>query len=299
MENQKLINLIKEILEEQLIAPNMNYYPYTPLPHKYKCVSKNISLSIEYVMKQNISADWIRYGLGILARESNFGKILGRYGQKAPIEYFMNKMVEIIPGFGGVLKWGAKKVFNKDNWVPSMGIAQMTPDIAKKYAVNLESLMSISGSLYAAIRYLIDLKKELTPYYDPSQPSKIIINKQIVNNPSSTGDASLDAAIMAYNLGSSKLKKQYCKTNSLDYLAPCNSKNGLYKPMPIDKPNFILKVNKNLVVKNYIPNFKTNTTSIGTKFMNDFRTTQKNNYISSLGYLKEVVEHFKKFYCVK
>lgn len=56
---------------------------------------------------------------------------MGKYGVKAAPEYVMNKMSEIVPGFKGLLQWGAKQVFDKENWVPSMGIAQMTPDIAK------------------------------------------------------------------------------------------------------------------------------------------------------------------------
>jgi hypothetical protein len=58
---------------------------------------------------------------------------MGKYGLKAAPEYVMNKMSEVIPGFKDLLQWGAKKFNDKDNWVPSMGIAQMTPDIAKKY----------------------------------------------------------------------------------------------------------------------------------------------------------------------
>jgi hypothetical protein len=154
-----------------------------------------------------------------------------------------------------------------------------------KDEINLEDLMSITGSLYAASNYLIDLYKELTPYYSTSEPSKIIYNKQLIDNPSSTGNAALDAAIMSYNLGSSKFKKNYCKTNSTEYFAPCESLNGVYLPYPNDQPNFKLIVNKNQVVKNYTPTFKTK--------------TGDNKYISNTGYLKEVVGYTRKFDCVK
>jgi hypothetical protein len=75
-------------------------------------------------------------------------------------------------------------------------------------------LMSVSGSLLAASKYLIDLYKKLAPNFDTSQGSKIIYNKQLIDNPSSTGNAALDAAIMSYNSGPAKFTKKYCKTNN-------------------------------------------------------------------------------------
>ena len=90
---------------------------------------------------------------------------------------------------------------------------------------------------------------------------------------------------MSYNLGPTKFKKKYCKTNSPEYLASCESPNGIYQPYPKDNPNLKLKVDKNQVVRNYVPTFKTKTSD--------------NKYISSTGYLKEVVGYANKFGCVK
>ena len=274
---------------QQSSKPTMNTqsgrYGENTLVQKYGCTTPELSAAAQYSISNGIDPFYVKYAMGILGRESDFGKVMGKYGIKAAPEYVMNKMSEIIPGFKNLLKWGAKTVFNKDNWVPSMGIAQMTPDIAEKYNVNLEDLMSLSGSLFAASKYLVDLYKELTPYYDTSQPSKVIYNKQLINNPSSTGNAVLDAAIMSYNLGSSKFKKNYCTTNNPEYMAPCNSPNGQYQPFPKSNPKFILKVNKNQVVKNYVPTIKTK--------------TGDNKYISNTGYLKEVVGYGNKFGCVK
>jgi hypothetical protein len=252
---------------------------------KYGCTTPELSAAAQYTISNGVDPFYVKYAMGILGRESDFGEVMGKYGVKAVPEYTMNKMSEVIPGFKEMLQWGAKKFFNKDNWVPSMGIAQMTPDIAKKYNVNLEDLMSVSGSLYAVSRYLIDLYKQLTPYYSTGQPSKIIYNKQIIDNPSSTGNAALDAAIMSYNLGASKFRKKYCKTNSVEYLAPCESPNGIYLPYPKDNPNLKLTVDKNQVVENYTPTIKTK--------------TGDNQYISNTGYLKEVTGFANKFNCVK
>jgi hypothetical protein len=220
-----------------------------------------------------------------LGRESDFGEVMGKYGVKAAPEYVMNKMSETIPGFKDILQWGAKKFFHKDNWVPSMGISQMTPDIAKKYNVNLEQLMSLSGSLYATSQYLIELYNRTKSFYDTNQPSIIIYNNKLITNPSSTGNSALDAAIMSYNLGLSKFRIKYCKTNNPRYLAPCDNPKGIYQPYPNDNPNLKLTIDRNTVIKNYIPTFKTKTSN--------------NQYISNTGYLKEVNGYAKKLNCIK
>ena len=288
-----LIHIINKVLNEQSGSADLNMdrlnkqqlVQSTSLRQKFTCTTPELSAAAQYSISHGINSFYVKYALGILGRESDFGKVMGKYGVKAAPEYVMNKMSEIIPGFKDLLQWGAKKVYNKNNWVPSMGVAQMTPDIAKKYNVNLEELMSVSGSLYAASNYLIDLYKETKSFYDTNQPSKIIYNKKIIDNPSSTGNAALDAAIMSYNLGSTKFKKQYCKTNNPEYLAPCDSLKGVYQPYPKDNPNLTLKVDKNQIVKNYIPTFKTK--------------TGNNQYISNTGYLKEVVGYANNLGCIK
>ena len=284
-----LMNIVKRVLEEQ---PDEKFdTPYNKelmrkkIPQKYKCLTPEFSHSVEFAISEGIEPFWVKYALGILGRESDFGKIIGKYGKKAGFEYTINKMSKVIPGFKEMIQWGMKKFKNKDNWVPSMGVAQMTPDIAEKYNVNLEELMTISGSLVAASKYLKDLYSETEKYYNSNQPSKIIYNKQLMDNPSSSGNAALDAAIMSYNSGSSYYKIQYCKTNNVEYMGPCNSPNGQYQPFLKDNPKFILKVDKTQVIKNYIPTLKTK--------------TGDNTYISNMGYLKEVVGYSKKFECVK
>ena len=283
-----LIHIINKVLNEQSGSADLNMDRLNKqqlVSQKFTCTSPELSAAAQYTISHGINPFYVKYAMGILGRESDFGKVMGKYGVKAAPEYVMNKMSEIIPGFKDLLQWGAKKYFNKNNWVPSMGVAQMTPDIAKKYNINLEELMSVSGSLYAASKYLIDLYNETKTFYDTNQPSKIIYNKKIINNPSSTGNAALDAAIMSYNVGSTKFKKQYCKTNSLEYFGPCNSLNGVYQPYPKDNPNLKLKVDKNQMVKNYIPTFETK--------------TGKNQYITNTGYLKEVVGYVNNFGCIK
>ena len=284
------------------LSTSTTYSSITPIniKSKFNCLEPEISAAVEYVMASGIDLFYIKYALGVLGRESDYGKIFGKYGVKAAPEYVMNKISETNPEFKIIIQYIAKK-FGKDNWVPSMGVAQMTPDIAKKYGINLEDLMSLSGSLLAASKYLIDLYKELSSFFDANQPSKIIYNKQLINNPSSTGNAVLDATIMSYNLGSSKFKKSYCKTNSDEYMGPCNSPNGEFQPFPKDRPNFILKVDKTNVIKNYIPTIKTDTTGKVDKVLNKYirKSPENVQYISNMGYLKEVVNNVKNFSCIK
>ena len=135
----ELINIIKKVLNEQSVIGAPNYgvsipkqTPVKPLVKKFTCTTNELSAAAQYAISHGINPFYVRYAMGILGRESDFGKIMGKYGLKAAPEYYMNKMSETIPGFKGLLQWGAKKVFNKNNWVPSMGVAQMTPDIAKK-----------------------------------------------------------------------------------------------------------------------------------------------------------------------
>jgi hypothetical protein len=271
----QLNNLINHIVTEQKnIVENVS---------SFNCLDKEKSMAVQYAIAHGVDPMFVKYALGILGRESDYGKIYGAYAKKAAPEYVMNKLSEVVPGFKSLLQWGAKTAFGKDNWVPSMGIAQMTPDVAKKYGINLEQLMTLSGSLYAASRYLRDLYKITQKHYDTDQQSKVVYNGKLILNPSSSGNAALDAAIMSYNLGPGRFNKSYCTTNSTEYMAPCESPNGIVKPFPKDKPDFILKVNKNQPVKNYIPTIKTETSS---------------GYISSTGYLKEVTTRAKGFGCI-
>jgi hypothetical protein len=303
LSEKELIEIVRKVILEQTIPKVGTYHP-TPtnqlIKKKYECLTNELSLAAEYAISNNADPFFVKYSLGILGRESDFGQVMGKYGTKAVPEYFMNKMSEVVPGFKSMLQWGAKKVFNKDNWVPSMGVAQMTPNIAKKYGVNLEDLMSVSGSLLAVSKHLTDLYNQTKRFYDTNQPSKIIHNNRLIDNPSSSGNAALDAAIMSYNLGMSKFSKKYCKTDNPQFMAPCNSENGVYLPYPKDNPNFKLKVDSSQVIKNYIPNIKTDTTGMVDKGLNKFvRDNPKTTNISSLGYLKEVVGYSKKFFCVK
>lgn len=264
----------------QVAKPDTRSSKYSCLPSSELAEAAAIAIQVH-----KIEPIFVRYAAGILGRESDYGKLIGkylptRYAAKAGFEFIFNSLPPSDPIRLGVQQL-MKKIKGSDNWVPSMGIAQMTPDVAKKYGVNYQSLMTATGSLVAASMYLRDLYKELSPYYSDSEPSNIIINGRVQPNPSSSGNARLDAAISAYNLGSAKLAKNFCETSDSKYFAPCELPE--YQPFPKDNPALKLKVNQFKKVPNYLPKFVTKTDQ---------------GEITSHGYVKEVVSRAKAFSCI-
>ena len=278
-----VLDIIKKTIKEQWMggmSPEMskvNLKQEPALRHTYKCVPLDNSLAIEYALSNKLDMGWVRYAYGILGRESDWGGGK-RYMVKAPFEYILNKLSTVNSTFRDVVYWIGKA--KKQNWVPSMGIAQMTPDIAKKYNISIDQLMTLSGSLVGATKYLKDLYTQASQNYDIHKPTYIMSNGKLIQNPSSTGDGALDIAIASYNTGIQKLNKKWCKTNNPNLMAPCNTPNGKYVPNKTKNPNYVLTVYPNQQVLNYMP-------------------TLKFDKLSSIGYLKEVVDTVKKLNCLK
>jgi len=232
---------------------------------KYGCApSKEYSVAInEAINSKKINPLFVKYGLGILGRESDYGKFVGnswgtigkylptKYAIKTPFEVLFNALPEDSPLKSAVTFAVSKyKQYTTGSnlsadWVPSMGIGQMTPDVAKRYGVSMWELLGATGALIATSSYLKDIYSELTNY-DENLPSIININGKDVQNPSSTGNARLDAAIASYNLGSSKFKKAFCESNDTN-----KSSKGL--KTSCDSSDAI----KDKIVKNYLPRYET------------------------------------------
>jgi hypothetical protein len=263
--------------------PNLDLSVYSCAP------SKEYQLAVyEAIKVKRIDPIFVKYGLGILGRESDYGKIVGNswgsIGKYLPSKYAIKTPFEIaynaLPDTSKVkilIKWGLSKYKEittgsslSASWVPSMGINQMTPDVAKKYGVSMWQLLGSTGALIATSEYLKSLYNELTNY-DSNQPSIINENGKDIVNPNSTGNARLDAAITSYNLGSKKFKKNFCQSNDSE-----KKSKGL--KTTCESPDAV----PNSLIKNYLPKYDTKT-SEGT--------------ITSHGYLKEVVNNGKKFNC--
>lgn len=290
-----LMKIVESVIKEQGSADRMvdqkskelanSIYKDT---HKYRCVkgiSGNAPLAVNTVINtEKIDPLFVRHAFAILGRESAFGAkfksngLPTKYSFKWDTEYAINKLRAANDSIANIIDFGAKLVFDKDNWVPSMGIAQMTPDLAEKYGVNLEGLLTLSGSLIAASHYLKDLYKELK-IYDENKPCVIIRNGKLVVPEYSTGNGRLDAAIASYNTGAKKFNKKFCKTNNPNYMAPCSEAgNKKYQPSPNDNPEIVLSVTDQ-EVPNYFPNYR-------------------HKKLSSTGYLKEVSTEAKKYTCI-
>lgn len=255
------------------------------LKHTYTCLNNtNLNQAVVTAIKDHkLNPLFVRYALGILGRESDFGKMVGnsmtimgvpvgdylpsRYGVKAVPEYIYNWMDDDNP-LKGLVQWGMKKYKGQENWVPSMGIAQMTPEVAKKYGVDIEDLMTMAGSLVAATSYLKDLYNQLK-IFDETKPTVIAQGDKEIVNPNSTGNGRLDAAIMAYNSGGSKYNRPFCKSKDQSKM-----KQGLRTLCSADDAI------KGSEIKNYA-------------------RVVKFQGITSLGYLKEVKERGDDFSCVK
>ena len=145
----------------------------------------------------------------------------------------------------------------------SVGPGQMKTATAEELGLDLDYILTNLGALDGVYRYLFkSIKKARTEGYS-SSPSNL--------GNGGTGNGLYDIAIASYNIGQANITK-WCKSTD-----PERRKKG-YKNKCKDIPS-----NKREIVKNYIPNFKT-------ERWDGVET-------STVGYIKEVAGYFKKFNC--
>jgi len=97
----QLNNLISRVLVEQ-----ENIFEAVD---PYACLDKEKSMAVQYSIGHGIEPIFVKYALGILGRESDYGKIYGAYAKKAGAEYVMNKLSEVVPGLGKYMVHMQKK----------------------------------------------------------------------------------------------------------------------------------------------------------------------------------------------
>ena len=178
--------------------------------------------------------------------------------------------------------WVMDTVENLAGQGMSLGPAQFTKNSWKEYGLDSKVgsftgvgsvLNSLLGTIYRiATDYTLALDRGLgtTPSINP-----IAVKKGKIKSISGSGNISMDLAIIALNMGQSKIKK-YCKTSSPDYNAPCNSPKGVYKPY---KDGEAFKVYTDKWIPGYFPNLK-------------------HDQLTSIGYLEEVVKRARDFNCI-
>jgi len=269
-------------------SDGMESYSLDKLAQLRSCLpSDEVAAAVTTVLKQKdkikkiagITDDKIfftilRYAIGILGRETDYG--LGSVQDKVSL------VTRNLPGGTWVMD-AFEDLYGQGL---SLGPAQFTPGAWEKYGLddkvgdydNVGRLFeSLLGAFYRiSTDYMLALKRGLgkTPSINP-----IAVNKGKIKNIDGTGNVSLDLAIIAHNMGQDKIKK-YCKTNDINYNAPCDSPNGLYKPFK-DKP--AIKVTTNEWVPGYFPNLG---------------FTKGEGQLTSIGYLEEVVKRAKQFTCI-
>ncbi len=161
-------------------------------PKKYdvsSCVDENFILPIEELLNENYNPKLLKIALGIIGRETSFGKGI-RYQTY---------------GVG-------KNIYNNLGGDTSGGLAQMKPSTAKNLGVT-DDMSKPYGAVKAAY---LNLKK----LYDEAKRSGYSDNQPSTNLKTGTGDAALDLAILGYNQGISFVTK-YCETSDPKIKSQC------------------------------------------------------------------------------
>jgi ATP-dependent Clp protease adapter protein ClpS len=131
----------------------------------------------------------------------------------------------------------------------SQGYAQIQPETAKSYGINMKSLYTFEGSLDAVYKILSSNYEKAKKYYNGATVT-IYQNKVLKQVPAIGGDAALHLAVAAHNAGSGIIN-QWCETNIPGLANLCSIKDR--KPYD-DKPNYIAVTNTNKKIPNYFPN---------------------------------------------
>ena len=212
----------------------------------------------------------LKYAIATMGRESDYS--LGDIKDTAaltvrnlPLGNWLMDTIEDVAGQGMSL---GPAQFTKDAW-DAYGLDKKVGDFTSVG----NFFNSLVGTLYRiASDYKLGLERGVgtSPSVNP-----IAVKQGKIKNIEGTGNVSMDLAIIAHNMGQNKIKK-YCKTSDSRYNAPCDSKNGLYKPFK-DKPAITVYTDK--VVPGYFPNLK-------------------HNQLTSIGYLEEVVKRAKGLTCI-
>jgi hypothetical protein len=246
-----LEQIIKKVISEQVPGMSgINYQAQAEREAKLgvqtakmlPCVPTAFKLSVQQLIQKNYNKLFLKVCLGIIGRESDFGES-NRFK-------FRNPLKTLYGALGGNA---------------SVGFAQVQPETAKQYGLELSDLLMASGSLDITYRLLQDNYNKAIKVGYTTGPS--------MNLKDGTGNSALDMAISAHNLGAQKITK-YCKTSNPKINRPCDLAGKTTSEG--------LKVS-NQYVQNYIPNFKTERWD-GVE-------------ITSHGYIIEVAKRIKEYTC--
>lgn len=194
----ELVRIIKRVINEQTIgitpSPNIIKGGKTPTITRKKfdvgkCVDEAFILPVEDLLNQGYIPKILKAALGIIGRETSFGKGL-RYKT-----------------YGSL-----KNIYNDLGGNTSGGLSQMKPSTAKDVGVT-ENINEPYGALKASY---LNLKK----LYDEAVKNGYSTNQSSSNLTTGSGDAALDLALIGYNQGISFVTK-YCDTTDPKIKGQC------------------------------------------------------------------------------
>jgi hypothetical protein len=131
----------------------------------------------------------------------------------------------------------------------SQGYAQIQPDTAKKYGIDMESLYSFEGSLDAVYKMFSTNYQKAKQYYKGNTVT-IFENGKLKQIPAFTEDAAFHIAIAAHNAGEGIIN-QWCETNMRGVANLCSVKQ---RQVYDDNPKSIAVTNPSKKIPNYFPN---------------------------------------------
>lgn len=259
----ELVEIVTKVVSEQI--PGLgSYNPTAGQEREAKlasqtakilpCVPTAFKLSVQNFISKNYNKLFLKACLGIIGRESDFGES-NRYKFRDPLKFLFSAV-------GGNA---------------SVGLAQVKPETAKQYGLDIIDLEMASGSLDITYKLLQDNYNKAIKVGYTTGPS--------VNLTNGTGNAALDMAISAHNLGADKITK-YCKTNDPKINRPCSSAIAPFSTLNGVKYGSVGKDGYRVsdqYVPNYIPNYKTERWD-GVE-------------ITSHGYILEVAKRIKEYTC--
>jgi hypothetical protein len=257
-----LINIVKRVLEEQSVvgAPNNGVISK---PNRPVSTSKNDKFA--QLCSLLFKARDVSWAAGVAKTLFNnqgeinhFGAAIVNWAAKNPgydgrllngaICFIFRESKGTMASFispkeiiGGVLN-----LFGGNH---SQGYAQIQPDTAKSYGIDMKSLYSFEGSLDAVYKILSSNYEKAKKYYNGATVT-IYKNKVLTQVPAVGGDAALHLAVAAHNAGSGIIN-QWCETNIPGLANLCSIKQ---RQPYTDKPNYIAVTNTSKKISNYFPN---------------------------------------------
>ena len=251
MEKQKLINLIKNILEEQYqniskdiethkkttqkqIPSNLGFdtkgmNPLTTYDNKYNCVQHSYKLFVDLILTnmekyskylnldKNIIILLLKATLGIIKRESKYGNYVEIPDVGAQ---FLIKI-----GLGSIVD----KVSKIRNSSPSLGPSQITKEFW--FSNNLDKIIGPYEDAFKTTESAFGVLITLANKYKKAIQNKIstmpstndtLQKYGVIKYINGTNNHALDMAILSHNFGEEKTIYPYCRTSHPLFFALCH-----------------------------------------------------------------------------